>query len=442
LEVTKFKRKVIVNTSWQFIDQLIRLVLNAILGISLARFFGKTVFGTFNYCLAMVAILAPLVNFGFDGFIIKDLLNHPDKKNEILGSSLILRLIGALLTIFILFIVLLIIRPNDYEVLSITFILAFAYIFQTFDIIDLVFKSYLNSRISFLTKSTAFILLTLIKIYFISIHCSLITFAILFSLEYFVAAILLNIAYFKIVKEKVQDWYLTINRIKYIFLEGWPMLLANLASLTYSRVDQVIVGKMLNDNAVGSLSASSKIYEMAIVIVSILNNSIYPVLINLYRTNQRQFFERYRLITEVYTFLSFFIFIGTLFFGKFFIVLLFGKEFEDAGDILSIQVGGLIFMFNAGLRSMYCNIVGGQRTLLSTTAIALIFNVLLNILLIPLFGVKGSAIATLITQLIALNLLNLFFKKTKPLFLIQLKAFYPFHIVQFVWKFSKRFKLF
>ena len=139
MEVTKFKRKVIVNTSWQFIDQLIRLVLNAILGISLARFFGKTVFGTFNYCLAMVAILAPLVNFGFDGFIIKDLLNDPDKKNEILGSSLILRLIGALLTIFILFIVLLIIRPNDYEVLSITFILAFAYIFQTFDIIDLVF---------------------------------------------------------------------------------------------------------------------------------------------------------------------------------------------------------------------------------------------------------------------------------------------------------------
>ncbi|EMG08508.1 hypothetical protein LEP1GSC151_0155 [Leptospira interrogans serovar Grippotyphosa str. LT2186] len=49
-------------------------------------------------------------------------------------------------------------------------------------------------------------------------------------------------------------------------------------------------------------------------------------------------------------------------------------------------------------------------------------NIVLNYFLIPLYGIKGAAIATVISQFIASTLFNLFFKRTREIFFIQLES--------------------
>ena len=54
-----------------------------------------------------------------------------------------------------------------------------------------------------------------------------------------------------------------------------------------------------------------------------------------------------------------------------------------------------------------------------------IINIVLNYLLIPIYGIKGAAYATLITQLIASFLILGFYKKTRTNFWIAANSLNP-----------------
>ncbi|EMO77875.1 hypothetical protein LEP1GSC127_3299, partial [Leptospira kirschneri str. 200801925] len=51
-------------------------------------------------------------------------------------------------------------------------------------------------------------------------------------------------------------------------------------------------------------------------------------------------------------------------------------------------------------------------------------NIILNYFLIPYYGIKGAAIATVISQFVASTLFNLLFKRTREIFFIQLESIF------------------
>jgi O-antigen/teichoic acid export membrane protein len=55
----------------------------------------------------------------------------------------------------------------------------------------------------------------------------------------------------------------------------------------------------------------------------------------------------------------------------------------------------------------------------------LALNIVFNYLLIPIYGLQGAAFSTLVTITGSLLISNYFFMHTKPIFWVQLKAFYP-----------------
>jgi O-antigen/teichoic acid export membrane protein len=108
--------------------------------------------------------------------------------------------------------------------------------------------------------------------------------------------------------------------------------------------------------------------------------------------------------------------------------LFYGEIFTQSYSILSIQIIGLIFVANAGLRSTYLTISGNQRIILVTTVLSAVMNIALNYFLIPILKVYGAALATTITQLCSLFLFNIFFKETRKIMRIQLQTLllFPF----------------
>ena len=79
-------------------------------------------------------------------------------------------------------------------------------------------------------------------------------------------------------------------------------------------------------------------------------------------------------------------------------------------------------MFNAFLRSSYITVSGNQKIILFTSIFSAIINILLNYIFINEFGVLGAAYATVLTQILSLLILNRFFKETRKIYIIQLKA--------------------
>jgi len=64
------------------------------------------------------------------------------------------------------------------------------------------------------------------------------------------------------------------------------------------------------------------------------------------------------------------------------------------------------------------------------TSIGLIANVVLNLILIPFYGIYGAAIATLLGQMTANLMYDIFDKQTYPSLKLKINALNPFYFIK------------
>jgi O-antigen/teichoic acid export membrane protein len=82
------------------------------------------------------------------------------------------------------------------------------------------------------------------------------------------------------------------------------------------------------------------------------------------------------------------------------IVLLFGQEFAEAGAALPVLLGAFVVMCVGYLLGALVIAFGLQRAFLAFAAIAFVFNVVANLLLVPDHGFVAAAWITLLTEVL------------------------------------------
>ncbi len=71
---------VVLNILWLSLDKVFKLVVGLIVGMWVARYLGPSQWGELNYVLAFVTITATVAKLGMDGFLVKEILEHPFAK--------------------------------------------------------------------------------------------------------------------------------------------------------------------------------------------------------------------------------------------------------------------------------------------------------------------------------------------------------------------------
>lgn len=84
-------------------------------------------------------------------------------------------------------------------------------------------------------------------------------------------------------------------------------------------------------------------------------------------------------------------------FGEWLLVTLFGDEFQSAYWALVVLASGQLVNAGFGPTGMLLNMTGHEREVTRAAAVAAGLNVVLNLLLIPPFGVIGAAVATTVS---------------------------------------------
>ena len=90
-EFSEGKTSILKNIFWLVTDRVLRLGVGLFIGSAVARYLGPMQWGKINYVLAFVTIAIAVVSMGLDGFLIKELLENPEKKNKYLGTAFFLR---------------------------------------------------------------------------------------------------------------------------------------------------------------------------------------------------------------------------------------------------------------------------------------------------------------------------------------------------------------
>jgi PST family polysaccharide transporter len=392
-----------------------------------ARYLGPEKFGLMNYALAFVALFQAFSVLGLNEIVVRNIVNQKSDKNEILGTAFILKFLGSLLLLAFSSILIIFIRPENQLLQGLVLIVALGYIFKSFDTIDLWFKSQLQSKYTTIAKNSAFFISSGFKIFLILINAPLVGFVWAFTIDFILAGLLLFFIYQKKNKD-IFKWRFRFLEAKGLLRDCWPLILSGIAVMIYMKIDQVMIGKMLNDSEVGIYSAAVKISEAWYFIPTAIATSVFPAIIKSKQKSKQLYLKRMQKLYDFSTWSSIGFALLITFFSGIIINVLYGDEYARAASVLSVHIWAGVFVFMGVVSGRY--LVNENLTKVSfyRTLLGALINVLLNIGLIPFLGVLGAAITTLVSYMFSGFVLNVLFKKSRIVFLMQLKSFNFFKI--------------
>lgn len=414
--------KIVGNTGWLFADRILRMGIGLFVGIWVARYLGAAQFGLFNYAYAFVCLFNAISTLGLPYLIIRTLTEYPEEKNNILGTAFILQFLGGCLSLIICVATIYLLKSNDPLTITIVTILGSIKLFQCFNTIDLWFQSQLQSKYTFVAKNTAFIIVSLLKVILININASLIAFAWATVAEFIILALGLIISY-EYQGYSIRLWRWSLALAKKLLRESWPLILSGLTVVIYMKIDQIMLGLMIDTTAVGLYSSAARISEVWYFIPSAIVSSVAPSIYQAKKDdNELLYHQRIAKLLKILNIIALSISLPMTFLATPLIILLFGNEFIESGTILAIHIWASIFVFMGVATSPW--FIAENLTNLSfrRTFLGAITNVVLNFILIPKYAGLGAAIATVISQAVASFLSNGFDSKSRKIFKIQLKS--------------------
>jgi PST family polysaccharide transporter len=418
-------RGIIANTGWLFADRILRMGVGLFVGVWVARYLGVQQFGVFNYATAFVALFSTLSTLGLDAIVVRSIVREPEKRLQILGTTFWLKLIGGIAALVLAVSSIIVVRHDDQLTISLVAILASVGIFQAFDTIDLWFQSQVQSKYTVIAKNTAFVIIALVKVTLISIHAPLIAFACTSLGEVSLGAIGLIISY-KIRGYSPWLWPWSSPLAKTLLKESWPLILSGVTIMIYMRIDQIMLGQMIGDKAVGLYSAATRISEVWYFIPVAIASSVSPAIYAAKEVSEALYYQRIEQLLRLLSWLSIVFAVPMSFLSGTIITVLFGKSYEASASILAIHIWASLFVFMGVGTSSWFIAEGLTQFALRRTIIGAITNVFLNIFLIPAYGGVGAAIATVISQAFATFFSNATHPKTRKIFKLQVKCLLPF----------------
>lgn len=380
------------NAGWLFVDKATRLPVALLVAVWLARHLGPLGMGELGYAVAFAGIFAAGAGLGIDGLTIRELVNEPSHRDEILGTTFFLKGIAGVASFIGTAAAIWLIRSDDVRWLVI--IVAIGPIFQAFDAADYWFQSQVQSKYVVWVQNPAFLVVSASRIALILAHAPVAAFAWAALAETALSS-LSAAAVFRARIGKLSSWRFVSARAGTLLRDGWPLAVSAVLSMTYLRVDQVLLGQMLGDKEVGVYSVAVRLAEILTLVSMVIYASTLPSILEAKRVSDELFYERLQKLYNLMVFIGYAVAIPTTVFSGVIINKLFGSEYEHAAPMLTILTWSSVMM-NLGIaRSGFLTAMNWTRLHLASAVIAAVCNIVLNVLLIPRYGGVGAAIASL-----------------------------------------------
>lgn len=422
LKDRKNLQKIVANMGWLLFDKVLRMGVGLVVGVWIARYLGPGKFGILNYAVAFVGMFGGFTTLGLDSIVVRELVNRPDAKATILGTSFVLKFAASLISSFLAVVSIHFVKDDALVKIAVA-IIAGTMLLQSLDVIRFWFDSQVKSKYVVISQNGAFLVMSVVKVFLLLHKASLIWFVWVILFESILAAIGF-VFYYQFVNEKIQKWNFFLPEAKSLLRDSWPLILTGLAIFVYMRISQVMLGSMLGDNEVGIYAAAMRVSEIWYFIPTIVLTSVYPKLVQLYRDNEAQYEKKLLRIMCVFFWFSLAGVLLIIVFSNTIVAMLYGKAYSASAPVLSVHIFTGI-MVNMSIIFSHRYILRNQQKIsLYGTIIGAAANILLSYLFIPQYGAVGAAAATMVSQFIPTIFVTIFFDRSVGM--IFLKSIWSF----------------
>lgn len=399
LQLSKTKQVIVQNLFWAALGKVITLLSGLVVGIIIARYLGPKQYGLMNYVISYVFLFQTFSVFGLDSIEIREEARGTSPHEVILGTAFGLKAVFGVVFMAAAVITSWIMDADGY-VTELISIYSFSIVLNSFSVIRNYFFAIVQNEYVVKAEIARTLIGIGVKLILLWMHASLTVFICAYMLD---MAILAS-GYYTAFRKKVGSlgqWKFNASVARYLLKESFPLLLTSAAVIIYQRIDQVMIGQMIDKESVGYFSVAARFVEVLVFVPMILSQTITPILVKAHEHSQQEY------VTKAQQFMNFSVWISLLasfvmaFIAQWIIKYTFGMAYLPAVPVLQIMAFKTAAVALSNTAGAMLVIEGLQMWAILRDGLGCIVCIVLNFLLLPQYGIVAAAFVAIASTVAA-----------------------------------------
>ena len=407
---------------WALFGKGVNVLSALLVGILVARYLGPEKYGLMNYVVSYVSLFSVLATFGMDNIEIRELAREKVSKEVLLGTAFRLRLVFACLTMLLIAVTAWIFEADSFT-LTMILVYSLSVVLLTFSVIRNYFTSIVLNEYVVKTEIFRTCIGAGVKIVLLLLHASLAWFIVALTFDFFLVASGYVYSYHAKVGQ-IRNWCFDAKVARYLVRQSFPLLLSGSALIVYQRIDQVMIRNMLDNTAVGYFATAGRFTELIVFLPLVMVQTISPLLVRVKEKNPADYEARKQKFVDVVVWTAILLSVGVSLCAYWLVRWSFGPAYLAAAPVLRILAFKTVGMALSVAAGQLIVIEHIQQWAVIRNLIGCAVCVVANYVLIPSFGIVGSAWATILTALFTGCLANAFIPPYHGIMKLQVKSLF------------------
>ena len=386
------------NMSWLLVSQIIASVCGFIWTILMARYLGVDNYGIFGFATSLTGILAITIDFGISNHIVRHIATDYDSAPKYLGNALPLKSIFSVGTIIITLIILILMQANEL-VITVTLLFTIEMILKSYiGTLNGSFQAFEEGKYQGIGNTILHVLLLIFILLTIFTDLGLIGIAI----SYIIANLIALIYEYYVLKKHVikPKFELDADFCKKITLLAIPFAVTSLLYNVYYSIDIVMLTNMVGNYPTGIYNATYKLISVLTIFYSVYTAVIFPVMSKFFKNDEKMLLISFEKSIKYLMLIIIPLAVATVVYSTDIIHFIYGHEYDASSSVLSILIWTVCLLFISGAANTLLNASHKEVTVTKIYAMAAIFNIVLNLFMIPYLSYNGAAITTVLSDVL------------------------------------------
>lgn len=417
-----FSWRVLSNTAYLGAARIAQLLTSFTIGVSVARYLGPAEAGALAYAVSFVALFSSAAALGLDQIVIRDLAAKDSAglaSEQILSSAFVLRLLASP-AVFLITVAASLMVDHDTQTRLLIVVVASGVIFQPLTVIDLYFQSRVQSKYVVYAQLAALAAVSTARVMLIHFKAPLLAFGAVTVAE--TGLWMCGLAYvYRRHRGYLPKLIATRQMAFRLLQQSWPLALTGILTSIYINVDRVLVKHLLGNASAGKYAVVVNISTALYFVPIAFGQSVYPSLMES-RRDPKLYALRLQQAFDTLLWLGVAIALPVTLVAEPLMRFLYGAPYEGSGAALAIVIWSAVVTF-LGLVTSYWLVAENLQRIYPVRILASLCTcVVLNLVLVPRWGIRGAAVATVLAQFVASTIVYAFNKKTRIMIVMQLRA--------------------
>ncbi len=406
-------RSFVRNSFLTFSRQVTNIVIGILLLVVLARILGPAGQGKYALITLLPTVLLTFLTLGINTSTIYYISRGDVKLNTVYNNNIIIGTLLSLVSMGIGAIVIFFFSEKFFNHTPHT-LLYLCLLALPFMFLREYFQTVFQGLQDFKLFNTAMVVNQVGILGFVAVFVLIFRLGLPGAIMAFIGGNLINVAYMVYQLKKKHRLRFNIRGFSWEYFRksvnyGLKAHISNFASFLNYRIVVFLIGFFMVDSAVGIYVTAMNIGERLTIFAASISNVLYPKIAAIETDEERNHLTSLvsRNIMAITLVIAL---IGTIV-AKDLIVTLFGHQYENSASLLQITLPGVALL---SVEKILSNDIAGRgkpELNMYLSIFNVLFNLVLNVVLIPRYGVTGAAFSATITYFVSFLVKVVLYKK-------------------------------